>query len=173
MGPLSQLTDEELRVQRAVRLYDPVTQTYGVISMRDYGRLYARCCAILKHCEGYIFAHDLNRIRGLMARRNVISNQELSRVSARVRELRYSGIPPIFQSEWYNRTVFRYDLPGRRTGPENTVSFESLFPSIDFLIQFGAGVLERKRAAMAASLQRSGGKGSKIPMFPASVADIL
>jgi hypothetical protein len=93
---INDLTDEELKRMRAVRLHDPVTRASIVIPSKDYGGLYAHCAAILRKYEGYIFAHDLNRIRGLMRRHNVISHEDLFEISARAKALREDGIPPIF-----------------------------------------------------------------------------
>jgi len=173
IGSINDLTDEELKRMRAVRIHDPITRTSIVIPSKDYGGLYAHCVATLQNCEGYIFAHDLNRIRGLMARRNVISHDELTDIRRRANGLRNVGIPPIFTEEWCARTTFRYTVRDGIENGQTEVSFDCLFPVIDFLIQYGAGVYERRRAGMAVTLGRAKCKGNKIPLTPASSEDVL
>lgn len=170
-GGLDKVSDSVLRQLNLVRLYDPTRKVSAVYSSAEYGRLVAKSLGLMRSYRGYIFAHDLNRIYGMIARHHTITETEIDSAYARAKAFIRAGIPPIFDERYYNKATFAYYVRLRKTNGTMEVCYQSLFPSIDFILQYGTGSYERNCAYMAVT-HKGDGERSKIPLKSARIEDV-
>lgn len=154
---IANIPETVLQAHQARRLYSTHREAHFLIMEAEYQAVCGICRGILKDCKGYIFAFDLVRIRGMLNGLEIMTRAELAQIRDRTREFKEAQIPPIFDSAFYAPT----------TGINSPTGQLLLFPTVDFIIEFGVGSYETNILAR---------KGKKVhPLLiiePATVADV-
>jgi hypothetical protein len=171
-GGIAVVSEEELRARHLVRIYDPERESHRLLTSKEYGELVAASIRVMRTYRGYIFAHDWNRMQGLIERRQVIAREDFVEIVGRAKAHVNAGVPPIFVPEMYTKALFVYHVKSKdRTVGE--VRYESLFPGVDLIIQYGSGSYERKCAQAGAVITSRGEKRTKLSIQPADPKDVF
>lgn len=170
-GGLARISDAQLAEWGVVRLHDPVAKVQRVMAAEEFEALRRRCYGVLRRYEGYLFAHHLFALKRVVAKYAAIAPEELDAAADHASALQAAGVPPIFREGLYGRAFFSYWFPDAGGRGVTEVRHASLFPNVDFILQFGAATYAR-HSAHAAIVATREVRPSKIPMEPATAEDV-
>lgn len=170
-GLVKDIPESVLQEKRLKVLHNAQRNAYQLVTVQEYQDRVQNCHKIMTKYKDYLFADDLSRMERLIDSIEMLTEKEIAAIGGRAKRLVEAGIPPIFQRVLYHPSFLEFTDPSTRAQHTYT-----LFPSVDFVIQFATGAYERRRAAISAQ-QRAAGLESKrdrrIPIRPTTAKDIV
>lgn len=131
----------------------------------------ARMGVIFRSYKGYIFSMDHQMLVEMARGERAINDSLIAHAVGRARNLRNAGIPPIYDTALFGRSSGAEMIDG-----DKLIGTTNKFPVVDYIIQFGAGVLESRRVARMVQAKRVMGKEARkatIAMWSCNADDVL
>lgn len=173
LGGIGQVTKPVLDELGIVRLVNPIHRTQHLVMAQAYGRLVGRTLAILNRYRGYIHAPSLNRMLSFISCRDVLTHAALDQIERDARRFVQNGIPPIFDPEHLSPSRFVYFSTQLGTGLTSEYNYPTLFPMVDFVIQYGAGTYETNCAHMGVKLDSIREQRTKLELKPIGPREVF
>lgn len=168
---VAEVPEKVLAREGLVKVYVERTNRWKLIREDLLRGMVAVAWQIGERYKGYLSATHLDLLRRIRKRQEILSINTLKKFVERAEDLRQSGIPPIFDKEFYpsSKMVRTIVLAGGDIG----VEIKTRFPLVDFIIEFGAGTYFARLRKQMASRWHQGLRDHRFVVPPALKDEVL